>query len=235
MCLVIRKEGDTIQRYVHIGTGNYNRATAQVYTDFGLLTANAKVVADASELFNYLTGYSRQTNYRELLVAPVSMRDRLTALIEREIEHRREGRPAGIIVKNNAISDPGIIQVLYRASRAGVQIRAIARGICCLRPEVRSIVGRFLEHSRVYYFENGGQPVVYLGSADLMERNLDRRVETLCPVIDAEIARFIRHTILEAYLADTARASVLQPDGSYKPPATQARVVDAQQWLAMRS
>jgi polyphosphate kinase len=244
LCLVIRKEGDTIQRYVHIGTGNYNRSTAQVYTDFGLFTANARVVADASDLFNYLTGYSKQTDYRELLVAPVSLRDRLRALIEREIEHVQAGRPAGIIIKNNAISDPGMIEVLYRASRAGVPIRAIARGICCLRPgiagvsdtiEVRSIVGRFLEHSRVYYFENGGNPIVYLGSADLMERNLDRRVEALCPVLDADIARFIRHTVLEAYLVDTARASVLRPDGSYTPPLTRAPAVDAQQLLALRT
>ena len=243
LCLVIRKEGDAIQRYVHIGTGNYNRATAQVYTDFGLFTANARIAADASELFNYLTGYSKQTSYRELIVAPVALRDRLTALIEREGEHVRAGRPAGIIIKNNAVSDPGIIQVLYAASRAGVPVRAIARGICCLRPgipgvsdtiEVRSIVGRFLEHSRVYYFENGGSPVVYLGSADLMERNLDRRVETLCPVLDPDIARFIRHTILEAYLTDTERTSVLRADGSYESPAAGTGAVDAQQLLASR-
>ena len=243
LCLVIRKEGDAIQRYVHIGTGNYNRATAQVYTDFGLFTANARIVADASELFNYLTGYSKQTSYRELIVAPVALRERLTALVEREMEHARAGRPAGIIIKNNAISDPGMIQILYAASRAGVPIRAIARGICCLRPgipgvsetiEVRSIVGRYLEHSRAYYFENGGQPIVYLGSADLMERNLDRRVEVLCPVLDPEIAHFIRHTILEAYLADTERASILRADGSYLPPVSSAGV-DAQQLLAARS
>jgi polyphosphate kinase len=244
LCLVIRKEGDAIQRYVHIGTGNYNRATAQVYTDFGLFTANPRIAADASELFNYLTGYSKQTRYRELIVAPVTLRDRLTALIEREAEHQQAGRPAGIIIKNNAISDPGMIQVLYAASRAGVPVHAIARGICCLRPgipgvsdtiQVRSIVGRFLEHSRVYYFENGGKPVVYLGSADLMERNLDRRVETLCPVLDPDIARFIRETILEAYLFDTERASVLRADGSYEPAIAGAASVDAQQLLASRS
>jgi polyphosphate kinase len=243
LCLVIRKEGDAIQRYVHIGTGNYNRATAQVYTDFGLFTANPRIAADASELFNYLTGYSKQTHYRELIVAPVALRDRLTALIEREADHQRAGRPAGIIIKNNAISDPGIIQVLYHASRAGVPVRAIARGICCLRPgipgvsetiHVRSIVGRFLEHSRVYYFENGGTPAIYLGSADLMERNLDRRVETLCPVLDPDIARYIRETILEAYLFDTERASVLKADGSYVSPAPGAASVDAQQLLASR-
>ena len=243
LCLVIRKEGDAIQRYVHIGTGNYNRSTAQVYTDFGLFTANPRIAADASELFNYLTGYSKQTSYRELIVAPVALRERLTALIEREAEHHRAGRPAGIIIKNNAISDPGIIQVLYAASRAGVPVRAIARGICCLRPgipgvsetiEVRSIVGRFLEHSRVYYFENGGKPIVYIGSADLMERNLDRRVETLCPVLDPDIARFIRDTILEAYLFDTERASVLRADGSYEAARAGAAAVDAQQMLASR-
>jgi polyphosphate kinase len=243
LCLVIRKEGEAVQRYVHVGTGNYNRATAQVYTDFGLFTANPRIAADASELFNYLTGYSKQTTYRELIVAPVALRERLTALIEREVEHLRAGKPSGIIIKNNAISDPGIIRVLYGASRAGVPIRAIARGICCLRPgipgisdtiEVRSIVGRFLEHSRVYYFENGGNPVVYFGSADLMERNLDRRVETLCPILDPDIARFIRQTVLAAYLADTARTSVLQPDGSYKPPSTAAPAVDAQQLLTLR-
>lgn len=244
LCLVIRKEGDTIQRYVHVGTGNYNRATAQVYTDFGLFTANSRIAADASELFNYLTGYSKQTNYRELIVAPVALRERLTALIEREAGHQRAGRPAGIIIKNNAISDPGIIQVLYGASRAGVPVHVIARGICCLRPgipgvsdtiHVRSIVGRFLEHSRVYYFENGGDPVIYLGSADLMERNLDRRVETLCPVLDPDIARFIRETILDAYLFDTERATVLRPDGSYEPAAAGSASVDAQQLLASRS
>ena len=243
LCLVIRKEGDAIQRYVHIGTGNYNRATAQVYTDFGLFTANPRIAADASELFNYLTGYSRQRSYRELIVAPVALRERLMALIDREIEHHVEGRPAGIIIKNNAISDPGIIQGLYRASRAGVPVRAIARGICCLRPgipgisetiEVRSIVGRYLEHSRIYCFQNGAHPVVYLGSADLMERNLDRRVETLCPVLDPDIARFIRETVLEAYLTDTQRTSILRADGSYVPVSTTAASIDAQQLLTLR-
>jgi len=244
LCLVIRKEGDAVQRYVHIGTGNYNRATALVYTDFGLFTANPRIVADASELFNYLTGYSKQTIYRELIVAPVALRERFIGLVEREVEHVRAGRPAGIIIKNNAISDPGMIQVLYAASRAGVSIRVIARGICCLRPgipgvsetiEVRSIIGRYLEHSRVYYFENGGTPAVYLGSADLMERNLDRRVETLCPVLDPDIVRFIRHTILEAYLTDTERASILRPDGSYESASPSAIAVDAQQLLASRA
>jgi polyphosphate kinase len=244
LCLVIRKETDAVQRYVHIGTGNYNRATAQVYTDFGLFTANPRIASDASELFNYLTGYSKQTSYRELIVAPVALRDRLTALVEREVEHQRAGQPAGIIIKNNAISDPGIIETLYLASRAGVPIRAIVRGICCLRPgiagvsetiQVRSVVGRYLEHSRVYYFENGGEPVVYLASADLMERNLDRRVEALCPVLDPDIARFIRHTVLDAYLTDTERATELRSDGTYRAPAIGQVPVDAQQLLVTRS
>ena len=173
------------------------------------------------------------------------MRERLTALIEREAEHQRAGRPAGIIIKNNAISDPGIIQVLYGASRAGVPVRAIARGICCLRPgipgvsetiQVRSIVGRFLEHSRVYYFENGGEPVVYLGSADLMERNLDRRVETLCPVLDPDIARFIReHDSRGLSLRHRARERPARRRIVRAAPTAGAASVDAQQLLASRA
>ena len=175
---------------MHIGTGNYNRATAQIYTDLGLFTANKDIVADVSELFNGLTGYSRQTRYRALLVAPTGLRDQLTALIEREIAHAKAGGHCGIVIKNNSISDPDIVRLLYRASQNGVRVDAIVRGICCLRPgipgfsdliRVRSVVGRFLEHSRIYCFENGGDAEVYIGSADLMERNLDRRVEVLLP------------------------------------------------------
>jgi polyphosphate kinase len=245
LCLVIRKEDEGIQRYVHFGTGNYNRSTAQVYTDFGLFTANSRIAADASDLFNMLTGYSQQTTYRELIVAPVALRARWTSLIEREIEHQQAGRPSGIIIKNNAISDPDIILSLYRASQAGVRVRGVVRGICCLRPgipgisdtiSITSIVGRFLEHSRIYYFENGGNPIAYLGSADLMERNLDRRVETLCPVLDPEIRAFLRDVVLEAYLADSERASLLQADGVYLPPSagTSAASVDAQHTLSAR-
>ena len=247
LCLVVRKEGDGIQRYVHFGTGNYNRVTAQIYTDCGIFTANPLIAADTSELFNYLTGYSQQRDYRALVVAPVSLRDRLERLMEREADHWRAGRPAGIIIKNNAISDSGMIKHLYRASHAGVPIRALVRGICCLRPgipgvsdtiEVRSIVGRFLEHSRIYFFENGGHPEVYLASADLMERNLDRRVETLCPVIDPDLARYIRENILDAYLSDTQRTTVLQSDGSYVHPSNgDHRVpnIDAQVLLTSRA
>jgi polyphosphate kinase len=224
LCLVVRQEGERIQRYAHVGTGNYNRVTAQIYTDLGLFTSHEHVVADISELFNYLTGYSNQMEYRQLIVAPVNLRRRFTELVEREAAHARAGRPAHIIVKSNAVSDPGIIRTLYEASQAGVRIDMVVRGICCLRPHVpgvsetirvRSIVGRFLEHSRIYYFQNDGSEEIYIGSADLMERNLDRRVEALCPVLDENIRRYLRHTVLEAYLRDNARASELRPDGTY--------------------
>jgi polyphosphate kinase len=225
LCLIVRKEPEGIRRYAHIATGNYNRATAQVYTDFGLFTARSPVVADVSDVFNLLTGYSGQQTYRELLVAPVNMRSRLKALVEREAEHARAGRPAHLIFKANALSDPDFIKVLYQACRDGVTIDLIVRGICCARPgvpglsdkmSVRSIVGRFLEHSRLYYFANGGEEELYLGSADMMERNLNRRVEVLCPVRDADLKESLRHVVLAAYLRDNVRAHVLQPDGTYR-------------------
>jgi polyphosphate kinase len=175
-------------------------------------------------VFNYLTGYSNRKSYKELLVAPVSLRTGIRALIDREIEHAKAGRPARLIFKNNAITDLSKVRALYAASQAGVPIDLIVRGVCCLRPgvpgvsttiTVRSIVGRFLEHSRIYYFENGGSPEVYIGSADLMERNLDRRVEVLCPVTDPDIRHHLRHVVLDALLRDTDRASRLLPDGEY--------------------
>jgi polyphosphate kinase len=224
LCLVVRQEADGIRRYAHIGTGNYNPATSKIYTDLGLFTAHPGILDDVSEVFNYLTGYSNRKAYRELLVAPVSLRSGLKALIEREVEHAKAGRPARLIFKNNAITDPGMIRNLYAASQAGVPIDLITRGVCSLRPgipgvsetvTVRSIVGRFLEHSRIYYFENGGSPEVYIGSADLMERNLDRRVEVLCPVRDADIRHHLRYVVLDAVLRDTDRASQLLPDGEY--------------------
>ena len=183
-----------------------------------------RIVADLSDLFNYLTGYSNQTEYRELLVAPVNLRQRLVALFEREAEHARAGRPAGIILKVNSLSDGHIIRELYRTARAGVPVDLIVRGICCLRPgvpgvsdriTVRSIIGRFLEHSRIWYFENGGDAEVFVGSADLMDRNLNRRVETMCPVLDAGLRRYLRETVLEAYLKDTGNAWTLDADGEY--------------------
>ncbi len=240
LCLVVRKEGDRFKRYAHIGTGNYNRTTAQIYTDFGLFTANEDIGADVSELFNYLTGYSRQTEYRALLVAPVSLRVRFRSLVEREMAHARAGRPAGIVIKNNSIADPGIIQLLYRASLDGVRIDGVVRGICCLRPglpgvsdliHIRSVVGRFLEHSRVYAFENGGSREIYLGSADLMERNLDRRVEVLCPVLDPAIRDEIGQ-LLRMYLRDDTKATALAPDGRYDSVHEQrAGSIDAQEML----
>jgi polyphosphate kinase len=226
LCLVVRKESGGVRRYAHIGTGNYNRATSQVYTDFGLFTADRVILDDISDLFNFLTGYSQRKDYKELLVAPVSLRSSLTALLQREIDHAVAGRPARVIVKNNAVTDTGMIKELYRASQAGVPIDMIVRGACCLRPgidgvsqtiRVRSIVGRFLEHSRVYYFANGGQDEIYLGSADLMDRNLDRRVETLCRIRDGSILRHIRDVVLDAYLRDNDRAYALV-DAEYERP-----------------
>ena len=243
ICLVVRKEESEIRRYVHIGTGNYNRTTAQLYTDIGIFTARPDIVADASELFNYLTGYSNQTDYRELLIAPVALRRRFSKLVAREMGHARRGKPAHIIVKCNAITDPGIVRLLYRASQAGVKIDLIIRGVCVLRPglpgisehiSVRSILGRFLEHSRIWYFQNDGTPEVYIGSADLMERNLNKRVEAVCPVLDRELSQFLRHVILEAYLRDTVRARILQADGSYAPVERDGTPFDAQYTMMSR-
>jgi len=227
LCLVVRKEVDGVRRYVHTGTGNYNQSTSALYTDFGLFTADPQICDDVSDVFNFLTGYSKRKEYRELLVAPVSLRAGYLALLDREIEHAKNGAPAHVIIKNNAVTDPAIIRALYRAAQAGVEIDMIVRGVCCLKPgipgvsdriRVRSVVGRFLEHSRVYWFANGGQPEVYIGSADLMERNLDRRVETVCRIRDASLAEQIRVTVLETYLQDTERAYLL--DGlQYRLPA----------------
>jgi polyphosphate kinase len=240
LSLIVRKEPDGIQRYVHTATGNYNPHTAKVYTDVGLFTADPDVVADVSDMFNYLTGYSNQKEFRSLMVAPVQLRTRLTELIAREAEHARAGRPARMIIKINAITDDQMIRVLYRASQAGVSIDLLVRGICSLRPgipgvsdniRVRSIVGRFLEHSRIYWFENGGQDELYIGSADLMERNLDRRVETLTPVRDPEILQHLRDVVLSAYLRDTDRAMVLDSTGRYQRPESASGRFNAQQFL----
>jgi polyphosphate kinase len=240
LCLVVRREPDGIQRYVHIGTGNYNGQTAQVYTDLGIFTANADFVADASEMFNYLTGYSNQKTFREMLVAPVQLRPRLVELIMREAEHARAGRPAHIIIKVNSVTDDQMIRVLYRASQAGVPIDLIVRGICSLRPgvpgvsdniRVRSIIGRFLEHSRIYWFKNGGNDEMYIGSADLMERNLDRRVEAMVPVRDDEIRAHLRDVVLNAYVRDTERATTLSPSGEYEEPESGSGSFDSQAFL----
>jgi polyphosphate kinase len=240
LCLVVRQEPDGIQRYVHTATGNYNPETAKVYTDLGLFTANPSIVADVSDIFNYLTGYSNQKEFRTLLMAPVQLRTRLTELITREAEHAREGRRARMVFKLNALTDDQMIRVLYRASQAGVSTDLIVRGICCLRPgisgvseniRVRSIVGRFLEHSRIYWFENDGQEEMYIGSADLMERNLDRRVESLVPVLDPEILAHLRDVVLHAYLQDTERAMTLDSSGTYQRPEAAAGHFNARQFL----
>jgi polyphosphate kinase len=242
LCLVVRKEGNGVRRYAHLGTGNYNAQTARAYTDIGMFTARADIVEDVSHLFNYLTGYSNHRDYRALLAAPVTLRTRLTALIDREAAHAAVGQFALIVIKVNAITDPGVIQALYRASRAGVRIELIVRGVCSLRPgipgvsdriRVRSIVGRFLEHSRVFWFENGGEPDVYIGSADLMERNLDRRVEVLCP-LDAALAVHVRRVVLELCLGDVRRTRELTADGTYvRPPGATGTgpLLDAQEAL----
>lgn len=240
--LVVRKEDGGLRRYLHLATGNYNAVTAGIYTDIGVLTCDPDMGADATELFNTLTGYSTQQSYRSLLVAPGSMRERFEALVEREIEHARAGRPAGMVFKMNSLVDERLIRRLYRASQAGVSIDMIVRGICCLRPgvpgvsdniRVISIVGRFLEHSRIYYFENGGQPEAYLGSADLMPRNLDRRVEIIFPVKDPALRTYLRHGVLAVDLANNTRARELQPDGSYvcREPRPGEPEIDSQAWL----
>lgn len=221
--LVVRKEEDRIRRYVHIGTGNYNPKTARIYTDIGLLSCRSDLGADLTDLFNYLTGYSRQRSYRKLLIAPVSLRDRMVELIHREIQQAKDGNHARIVAKMNALVDPAIIATLYEASRAGVKIDLIVRGICCLRPglkgisdniQVISIVGRFLEHSRIFYFHNGGEEEIFIGSADWMPRNLDRRVEAVTPMEEPEIAKDLQE-ILGVMLADNRQAWELQSDGSY--------------------
>ncbi|HCQ22405.1 MAG: polyphosphate kinase [Aphanizomenon flos-aquae LD13] len=221
--LVVRREKDKMRRYVHIGTGNYNPKTARLYTDLGLFSCREELGADLTDVFNFLTGYSRQKSYREIIVAPVNMRDRFLELIKRELENVQNGFSGRIVAKMNALVDPQIISALYEASRAGVQIDLIIRGICCLRPgllnlshniRVISIIGRFLEHSRIYYFYNNNQEEIYIGSADWMRRNLDRRVEVITPIKDQEIAKDLQE-ILGIMLADNRHAWELQPDGNY--------------------
>lgn len=223
--LVVRREKQKLVRYVHLATGNYNPLTARVYTDLGLLTADEEIGEDASSLFNFLTGYSQQDKYKRLIVAPLHLRDRLIALIRREVKNKKAKRDARIIIKANSITDFQVIDELYKASQAGVEIDLIIRGICSLRPgikglseniRVRSIVGRFLEHSRVYYFANGGNEEVYFGSADVMHRSFDTRVEVVTPVLDAGIRDYLKNEILASYLKDVVNAHILKPDGTYK-------------------
>ena len=229
LVLVVRREDGKIRRYVHIGTGNYNPKTARLYTDLGMFSCQNDLGADLTDLFNYLTGYSRQQSYRKLVVAPVNLRDRLLTLIHREIDHQRNGGHGRIVAKMNALVDPRLIAALYEASQAGVSIDLIVRGICCLRPGVKevsenirvvSIVGRFLEHSRIFYFHNNGEEEILMGSADWMPRNLDRRVEAVVPIEDPDLKKDLEE-ILGIMLADNRHAWDLQPDGRYvqrRPP-----------------
>jgi len=228
LMLIVRNDPDgKIRRYAHLGTGNYNPSTARYYSDLSLLTNDEAITSAVHDVFNYLTAYAEQPNYKPLLLAPRDMAKTSIALIERESRHARRGRPARIIAKINAVIDPPIIQALYRASRAGVEIDLIVRGQCALVPElrgvssrirVRSIVGRFLEHSRIFYFENGGKPDIYLGSADWMPRNLYERVEVLFPLKDRQHCERVCNEILSSYLADTRKARILGSDGGYSRP-----------------
>jgi len=253
IALVLRQEGNQVSRYVHLSTGNYNVVTAGLYTDLGFFTCDPEVGEDATHLFNYLTGYSRKRDYRKLLVAPINMRERLLALIEREIAHQQAGKGGRLVFKMNALVDRSMIEALVRAAREGVRVDLLVRGVCCLRAgalglsdrlTVTSIVGRFLEHSRIYWFGNGGDEEVYLGSADLMPRNLDRRVEVLFPVTDPLLLRQLRDDVLETYLRDNVLARRMRADGTYQrlvpmpgeaPVDSQARLMAARNPLPSSS
>lgn len=231
LCLVVRREDGVLRRYAHVGTGNYNPVTARIYTDLGLLTCDPDITADIADLFNRITGFAHPDGYRTILVAPRFLKAGLIARIERETEHARAGRPAHLIAKCNAVTEPDVIAALYDASQAGVQVDLLVRGICCVVPgrpglsehiRVRSVVGRFLEHSRVFWFANGGSPDVLIGSADIMGRNLNRRIEVLVPIKSRGLRTWLRETYLEAYLTDHGRTRMMQSDGSYERLRTTA-------------
>ncbi|GAB4402422.1 MAG: polyphosphate kinase 1 [Anaerolineales bacterium] len=237
--MVVRKEGEGIRRYLHLATGNYNAVTSRIYEDLGMFTCDEAMGSDATDLFNYLTGYSTKKSYKKLLVAPANLREQMEKLIRREIEHAKAGNKARIIFKMNSLVDMDMMQLLYKASQAGVKIDLLIRGMCCLRPGIKgvsenirviSIVGRYLEHSRIYYFYNNGNDEIYMGSADLMPRNLNHRVEVVFPVENKSQVKFLREKILEAYLKDNVRARILKPDGSYEraKPGNDAKPFDVQ-------
>ena len=224
LCLVVRREKDALVRYAHVGSGNYNPATAAIYTDLGLFTSNPEITADAADLFNRMTGFARPNGYRQLLVAPTHMKQQILDLLAFETREARAGRPSGVIAKCNAITDLEVIGAIEAASHAGVSVELLVRGICSLVPgvagrtenvRVRSVVGRFLEHERLYWLAHAGTPQVYIGSADWMHRNLERRVEILVPILDPTIARWSREVLLERYLQDRNRTWEMQPDGTY--------------------
>ncbi len=224
IALVVRKEGEHICRYVHLATGNYNHVTAQMYEDLGMFTTDDAIGADATDLFNYLTGYSAKDDYQKLLVAPINLRRKLEELISKEIEFQKQGKQGYVLLKVNHVVDKEMVTRLYEASQAGVKIDLVVRGMCSLRPGIKglsenirviSVVGRFLEHSRIYYFRNGGQERMYMGSADMMPRNLNERVEVLFPIEDPAMIRHLRDDILETYLLDNVKARLMKADGTY--------------------
>jgi len=242
IALVVRKEGEHIRRYVHMATGNYNHITARLYEDIGIITSNDEIGADATDLFNFLTGYSSKKKYRKLLLAPLQLREKFRDLICQEIAHQEKHKDGRIILKMNGLVDEEMIRLLYRASQAGVKIDLLVRGICCLRPGVEglsenirvfSVLGRFLEHSRIYYFHNHGKEIILMGSADLMPRNLDQRVEVLFPVETKEMVRHIREDILEVYLRDDIKGWLMKPDGSYErvEESKEGELIDIQRWF----
>ena len=242
LCMIVRREKGVIRRYMHLGTGNYNATTSRIYTDFGLFTCDQVIGEDVANLFNFLTGYARIENYQKLLVAPVTLRNGIIDRIDREISRHQKHGDGYLVFKMNALVDPVCIAALYRASEAGVKVDLQVRGICCLRPGIRgvsgnitvsAIVGRFLEHARIYYFHNGGDEEVLLGSADLMPRNLDRRVEVLFPVEDPGMRRAIIYTILPVQLQDTVKIRTLKSDGRYerRVPENEKEPLNAQEWL----
>lgn len=242
VAMVVRKEGEGIRRYLHLATGNYNVGTSRIYEDLGMFTCDEDMGADATDLFNFLTGYSTKKSYKKLLVAPVNLREQIEKLIQREIENAKAGNKARIIFKMNSLVDMEMIQLLYQASQAGVKVDLFIRGMCCLRPGIKgvsenirvvSIVGRYLEHSRIYYFQNNGDDEVYMGSADLMPRNLNHRVEVVFPVENKSQVKFLRDKILGAYLKDNTRARILQPDGTYQraKPGSDEKRFDVQAHL----
>jgi polyphosphate kinase len=250
LSLLVRRDPDGVtRRYAHLGTGNYNTTTARIYTDLSLLTADPEITGAVHDVFSFLTAYAEHPNYEPLLVSPLDLAEHCLALIGREAEHAKHGRPAHIIAKMNALLDKNIIMALYHASQAGVRIDLLVRGMCALRPgirgvsdhiRVRSIVGRFLEHSRIFYFANGGEEEIYLGSADWMPRNLYERVEVLFPLKDTLLRERVRHEILGAYLADNLKTRLLQKDGAYirawqaqgkRKPPTGSGAFNAQEFL----
>ncbi|MDP3565475.1 MAG: polyphosphate kinase 1, partial [Methanoregula sp.] len=246
LCMVVRREKDGIRRYMHLGTGNYNATTSRIYTDFGFLTCDRQIGEDVANLFNFLTGYARIDSYQKLLVAPVTLRRGMLEKIEREITSHNEKGGGHLIFKMNALVDPICIAALYRASQAGVNVELQVRGICCLRPgvpgvseniRVTTIVGRFLEHARIYYFHNGGNEELLLGSADLMPRNLDKRVEVLFPVQNPALRAAILTKILPVQLSDNCKLRVLQGDGTYQRtlPNEGVKPLNAQAWFLKHS